>query len=93
MNLYTLPDITATGSAQALSATSQPCKWFQVTGVSVASTIRIGGPNVSASRGAIIYGAGSQFAPPVAQFTETYDLMNVYILGTASDTVSVLYAV
>ena len=94
MKVYSLPDVTlATGAAQAVSATSQPCKWYQINGVTVGTTGRCGDANVGAARGAPIKSDGGQFAPPVAELENPYDLKDVYIIGTAADVYSVIYGV
>jgi hypothetical protein len=93
MQIYTLADITGTGARVALSATSQPCKWFQVTAVSIASQARMGDINVTSSRGIPILPAGGQFSPPIAAPLDLYDLSNCYIYLANGDSVSVAYAI
>ena len=94
MKVYSLPDVTlATGSAQAVSATSQPCKWYQVQGLTVGSLGRVGDSSVGAARGALIRADGGNFAPPVADAVNPYDLKDVYVAGSASDVYSIIYGV
>lgn len=93
MQIYSLADVTLGAAATPLTATSQLCKWFQVVGITVATTARIGDASVTATRGAPLYSGGSQFSPPVADANNPYDLATVNIIGTAGDTVSVIYAV
>lgn len=96
MKIYSLADVTLTGSKQRLSATSQPCKWFQVSAVSVgAAAARIGDyDNVGAARGVPIASGAGQFSPPFPGplIGENYDLYDVGIIGTLNDTVAVIYA-
>ncbi len=94
MKVASLPDVTLTSSAaQQLSTTSQPCKWFQINGVTVASTIRLAGSNVGASRGAPLFANGGQFSPPIADALNMYDLADVWVAGSTNDVLSVIYAV
>lgn len=92
MAWHTLADITiaATNTAQALSATDIVCNYFQINGITVASSVRVGDSNVGAARGAPILASGAQFSPPLAN-TNAYNLKYVYVSGTVNDVVSVLY--
>lgn len=95
MVLYSLPDIVGTGAKVALSATSQPCKYWQITATSVASQARVGGIEVSSTRG-IPIGPGfnsGQFATPIAEASSRYDLADQYVYLAEGDVVSVAYAV
>jgi hypothetical protein len=92
MAILSLPDVTATTNSNvALSSTSVLANWVQVQASSNNSaTARIGDGNISATRGAIISASGSQFAPPAAS-TNQYDLSQIFIRGTTSDTFQVIY--
>ena len=93
MKIYTLADITGTGAVVPLSATSQLCKWFQVTAVSVAVLARMGDSNTSAARGIPILPNGGQFSPPIAAPLDTYDISQCYVYLANGDAVSVAYAI
>jgi len=56
VNVQSIADITGSGVAVALSATSLRAKWinFTVAGSPLVTTCRAGDKNVSATRGAII---------------------------------------
>ncbi len=90
--IHSLPDITASGSATALSTTSQKANWVSIQGKQVATTARTGDKNISATQGALITGSGYFFAP-TASNTNQYDLRDIYTLGTAGDVFSVVYNV
>ena len=94
MKVFSLPDVTlASGAAQQLSLTSQPCKWYQVNGVVVTSVVRLADSAVLATAGAPLTAGGGQFSPPIALANEMYDLKDVWAIGTTSDVLSVVYAV
>ncbi len=96
MRIYSLPDITLAGfsSPTVLSATSRPCKWFQVNVLTASgANLRIGDSSVSASQGAPMAAGGGQFSPPIAEASNLYDLANEYIAGTLGDTVAVIYGI
>ena len=103
MKVYSLPDITCTGSAVAVSATSQPCKWYRVFGVSIAAAAaRVGDSTTTLGTSSpVVPAAGSPVtatvpyqvpavSPPAS---ECYDLKDVYVAGTNGDKVSVEYAI
>lgn len=91
MQIYSLDDLTLTGSVQPLSSVPQLCKWWQINAVSLTGTARIGDAGITSSRGATLTSGSGQFAPPIAAESEVYDLSTVNILGTG--TVSILYAI
>lgn len=64
------------------------CKWFQVTGTSIASTAgRVGDSTIEADGGGFpIITSGGQFAPPIASQFEFYDLEQWYIILVTADT-------
>jgi hypothetical protein len=93
MVVYTLADITGTGATVALSATSQPCKWFQVTAVSIASSARLGDASTASDRGIPLPPASAQFFPPISEGTINYDLASQYAYIAGSDVISVAYCI
>ncbi len=96
MQIYSLPDITLTGfdTPTALSQTSQPCKWFQVSILAVsAGDPRVGDQYVSDTRGVPMSVGGGQFSPPIAEASSMYDIGQTYVAGTIGDTLAVIYGV
>jgi hypothetical protein len=93
MKIYTLPDITGTGATVPLSITSQPCKFWQVTAVSIASGARLGDSLTTANRGIPIGPSGGQFSPPIAAPLDLYDLSEQYAYVANGDVISVAYAI
>ncbi len=94
MRIYSLPDITLAGfdTPTPLSVTSQPCIWFQASVITAsAADLRIGDNLISATRGAPM--PGGQFAPPISEIANMYDLANEYVVGTIGDTVAVIYGI
>ena len=101
MKVYTLPDITGTGSLQSAATvfdfTTQICKWWQFSVVDNASgsAMRIGDENITSAQGIPVGGGGSvgQFSPPLAEPLANYDLKDVYFIIPNGDTASLVYGV
>ena len=99
MQIYDSADVTGDGAAHTLASalgfsSSAPAraKWFQITTVANTSgvTARVGSANIGAARGIPV--AGGQFAPPISQEVDFYDLQHIYYFLGAGDTASVAYA-
>ena len=90
--IHTLPDITASGAATALSTTSQKANWVSIQGKQVATTARTGDSLITSTRGILITGSGFFFAPTAGNSNQ-YDLRDIYTLGTAGDVFAVGYNV
>lgn len=96
MKIYTLADITANGNAQQVSTVSQPCKWIRAQGVVVAGALgsaRVGDSSVSVTRGIPITTTLPVDVAPISQFPDVYDLIDLYVIGTNNDKISITYAV
>ena len=101
MQPYTAQDIVGDGAAHTLASLLgiTACRWFQVNGVSIASTAipaRVGDSSISLDvaspltlgRGFPAGPGGGQFAPPVALGNEVYDLTKWYVRAAVGDTYS-----
>jgi len=88
--LATLPDITGTGAAVALTpGTHTYARWIQIScPVGNAGVVYWGDSNVSASRGASISAGGGKFIPYGVN-----DLSTIYVFATTGDIVKVTYQV
>ncbi len=90
--VHSLPDITV-GAAQRISATSVPCNWVQLQAVTGnGAVMRVGDSGVGSGEGAIISTTGVLQLPPAGN-ANTYNLYDLWIFGTASDKVAVIYGV
>jgi hypothetical protein len=100
MQVITYDDITGTGvKAQlitllkvggvAVSQSSWISKWYQAVMLTATGTSRIGNSTISSTNG-IPIGApnNGQFAPPIAQAADFYDLSEVYVLIKSGDVMS-----
>jgi cytoskeletal protein RodZ len=91
--VHSLPDVTISATATALSATSVKANWVQVQGQALSGAARVGDSLISTTRGALMASTGdSQFFPPSGN-SNAYDLSTIYIIGTASDKAAVVYNV
>lgn len=88
----TLPDVTMTGSAVQFTTTSTRVAWVMVTAPTTnnASGVRVGGSEVTTSRGASFLPGGGQFFPPAGN-AHIYDLTQFWAAGTSGDTVRITY--
>lgn len=91
--VHSLPDVTISATATALSATSVKANWVQIQGQSLSGTARVGDSLVSATRGGILASTGDSQFFPAAGNANSYDLSTIYIIGTASDKAAVIYNV
>lgn len=91
--IQTLPDVTITGSAQALAAASKRCRWITVFAPSGNSAdVRVGDSNVTTSRGrSVPKGTGMDFPPQADDPTGAYDLADIYVIGTSNDKLTVTF--
>ena len=78
----------------AVTQANWTVKWWQIVMVSAAGTTRLGDSNVSSTNG-IPLGANAtgQFAPIDSQFTEVYNLSQLYVIINSGDVMSVARAV
>ena len=91
--VHSIADITPNSTATPLASTRTPANWLQIICPATnAGDIRIGDSLVSASRGlAVAKGSGQAF-PPISD--DNYlDLSMIYVYGTGSDKVTILYGV
>lgn len=95
MQVHTIVDITPGGAATALSAVKGTlATWVALSAAKGnAGAIRFGDSNVSATRGAALAaGATAPFLLPRCDFNQgQYDLSQIYVFGTSTDSVSVTY--
>lgn len=88
--LHTLSDIAGADSAVSINPGSPTmATWVQLI-ISGAGTVRIGGNEVTVSRGAAIPAGGSQFLPYKGR-ADQYLLSQIYCYIPTGATVSVLY--
>jgi len=91
--VHSLPDVTISATATALSATSIKANWVQIQGQSLSGAARVGDSQISTVRGAILGSTGDAQFFPAAGNSNAYDLSTIYIIGTASDKAAVIYNV
>jgi hypothetical protein len=89
--IHTLADVTVSATATAISATSIRANWVLMQGVTISATARIGDSSITTTRGATMGAAKDAVSFPPCGNTNVYDLSTIYVLGTASDKISVLY--
>lgn len=91
MALGSLPDVTLTSTATALSATSIKAAWVQIQPLTFTGNIRTGDRNITSTRGAVVSNSGYQFMPTQGN-ANAYNLNDIYILSSVpGDTVAILY--
>lgn len=89
--VHNIADVTPGGSAVALKSSRTPCNWVQVVcPTSNATSMRVGDINTSATSGIAIPPGGGMMFPAISD-TQYLDLALVYIYGTTTDKVSVVY--
>jgi len=95
MQITSVVDFTGDGTAHPLSdyAGIVAATWFQLTYVTGSGTARIGDKNITSTRGIPIAAGNAQFAPPVAQAYNPYELEKIYVLVTTGDKVSLGFAI
>ena len=89
--VHSLPDITLSTTATAISATSVKCVWVQVQGSNLTGQARVGDSQISTTRGAVMMSSGDAQFYPAQGNANSYDLSTIYVLGTNGDKVSVIY--
>jgi hypothetical protein len=102
MTPETLPDYTGDGAAHTIAAlataadpTRYPAttnwrrRWFQISFVSGTGVGRLGGAEITATRGIPLGTSGYYQAPPIAGLSEFYSLDSTYILIPATMVVSI----
>jgi hypothetical protein len=92
--LFTVPDVSGTGSVVQLAATGT-ARWCQlVAPAGNTSVVRWGDSAITSSRGSIITPAGAQFIPPTvgtapAGGSVPFQLSSLYVLVQSGDTLAV----
>jgi hypothetical protein len=89
--IHNIADITPGGSAVALKAARTPCNWVQVlcpTGN--AAAMRLGDSTTGAASGLSLPAGTGMLFPPIGD-TQYLDLALIYIYGTNTDKISVVY--
>ena len=85
----TLPDVTTTGAATAITTAPTYAKWVMFTSNSQPS--RLGDANVTASRGAGIASGQTVVWPPLPDPNDKYRLDQIFAFITGGGTLSVTY--
>ncbi len=89
--VHNIADVTPGGVAVALKSSRTPCNWLQVICPSGnAAAIRIGDSTTSATSGLALPAGSGQMFPAISD-TQYLDLALVYIYGTTTDKVSIVY--
>lgn len=89
--VHNITDITPGGTATALKSTRTPCNWLQVIcPTSNAAAMRLGDSTTSATSGLSLPAGSGMLFPPISD-TQYLDLALIYIYGTTTDKVSIVY--
>lgn len=89
--VHTVADLTPAGTAVKLAATRTPASWVMLSApTGNAADVRIGDSTASATRGVTLK-AGTTLLLPSIGTTRTYDLALIYVFGTTTDKVGILY--
>lgn len=93
--VHTLADKTISATASALSSTSVAAAWVNIQASKAAgntAVVRVGDLSVSTSRGGIVATTiGSSLLLPSCGNANVYNLNEIYVIGTAGDTVAISY--
>ena len=91
----TIADVTVAATRAALSSTSVRAAWVNIQASKSggnSAVVRVGDVNVTTARGGIVPVAiGSSLLLPPCGNANAYDLNGIYVIGTANDTISVIY--
>ena len=92
--VHTLADVTiaSTGVSQALQTTSKNVSWVRIQSPTGNTTGRVGDSNTTSTRGYILLAATELFLPPCGN-TANYDLSQIFINGTATQSFPVTYGI
>lgn len=89
MQPYSPVDYTGDGHQHTLSSILgiKECKWFQVSGIAIATTPgHVGDSTIEAAGGGFLIAEGfGKVFPPVPYLLEMYDLESIYIILNALD--------
>ncbi len=89
--VHNIPDVTPGGVAVALAASRTPCNWLQIIAPATnAAAVRLGDYTTGAASGVSIGVGGGQMFPPIGD-AQYLDLALIYVYGTTTDKVSVVY--
>lgn len=89
--VHNIADITPNGTATALKASRTPCNWVTVFAATAnAGDMRIGDSTTAAGTGLVIPKGTGATLQSIAD-TQYLDLALVYVFGTSTDKVSILY--
>ena len=91
--VHTLADVTATtGTNVPLQTASKNVTWVRIQSPTGNSSARVGDTNISSTRGQIVLATQEAYFPPCGN-TANYDLSQIFINGTTSNTFAVTYGV
>jgi len=92
--VHTTADVTiaSTGVNQALQTTSKNVTWVYIQSPTGNTTCRVGDTNITATRGYILVATNALYLPPCGN-TANYDLSQIFINGTATQSFAVTYGV
>ncbi len=89
--VHNIADITPNSTATALKSSRTPCNWVSVfAATGNAGDMRIGDSTTGSGSGLVIP-KGTGVTLPAISDTQYLDLALVYVYGTSTDKVSVIY--
>jgi len=89
--VHNVADLTPGGVAVPIRAIRTPCNWLQIVApTGNAAAIRVGDVNTGAASGIEMLAGAKVYFPPIGD-TQYLDLAMVYVYGTTTDRVSILY--
>jgi hypothetical protein len=89
--VHNIADVTPAGATVALRPTRTPANWVQVICPSGnAAAIRLGDSTTGAASGLALPAGSGMLFPPISD-TQYLDLAMIYVYGTTTDKISVVY--
>lgn len=91
--IHTLPDVTGTGVAVALSSIPYQARWVKINALSTnGADVRLGDSATSASQGLAIPKGTGELLPGISDtFGASYALTGVYVYIANGDKISIAY--
>lgn len=84
--------ITTTGVSQAIQATSKNVTWVYIQSPTGNASARVGDSTTTSSRGYILTATNACYLPPCG-VAAPYDLSQIFINGTATQSFAITYGV
>ena len=89
--VHNVADVTPAGATVALRPTRTPANWVQIIApTGNAAPIRLGDSTTGAASGLALPAGSGMLFPPIGD-TTYLDLAMIYVYGTTTDKVSILY--